>query len=283
MITAILAGALALALPQQQTDTTFEVRAGGHLEIDALNGSVTIDTWDRAAMRVRSTASGATRVEIERNGSRVSIDSDNPRGRPGPVRLEITVPRRFDIQIEGVHMPIVVDGVQGSLDLENVEGSITVRRVSGPVNVESVSGGIILEDVQGDVTVTNVNEALHLSSVRGNISAETTNGAIVMRGIESTSVEASTVNGLVEYHGTVRDGGNYYLGTHNGRITMSMPAGANARLDIATRNGKVEAAFPVQVRSEGDGEFSISLGSGSARIELESYNGSVYLVRPSGR
>lgn len=283
MITAILAGALALALPQQQTDTTFEVRAGGHLEIDALNGSVTIDTWDRAAMRVRSTASGATRVEIERNGSRVSIDSDNPRGRPGPVRLEITVPRRFDIQIEGVHMPIVVDGVQGSLDLENVEGSITVRRVSGPVDVESVSGGIILEDVQGDVTVTNVNEAVHLSSVRGNISAETTNGAIVMRGIESTSVEASTVNGLVEYHGTVRDGGNYYLGTHNGRITMSMPAGANARLDIATRNGKVEAAFPVQVRSEGDGEFSISLGSGSARIELESYNGSVYLVRPSGR
>ncbi|HEX6309958.1 MAG TPA: DUF4097 family beta strand repeat-containing protein [Longimicrobiales bacterium] len=282
MITAILAGALAVALPLQQTDTTFAVRAGGHLEVDVAHGSVTIGTWDRAAMRVRST-SDATDVEIDSDGARVTIESDHPRGRPGPVRLEITVPRRFNIQVEGVNFPIVVEGVQGSVDVENVEGSITVRRVSGAVEAESVSGGIVIEEVQGNVTVTNVNQALHLTSVRGSISAETTNGAIVMRRIDAADVEASTVNGLVEYHGTVRDGGHYYLGTHNGRITMGIPEGANARIEIATQNGKVEAAFPVQVRSRDDREFTIALGSGSAAIELESYNGSVYLVRPSGR
>lgn len=282
-MTAILAGALSLALAQQQTDTTFDVRAGGTLEVDAVNGSVRVGTWDRAAMRVRATRSGSVMVEIERSGSTVSIETESRRGLPGPVQFEITVPRSYSVQVEGMNLPITIDGVEGSVDVENIEGAITVRGITGPVDVESVSGSITIENVQGVVSASSVNQAVSLTSVRGDISAETVNGAIIMRGIDASRVEANTVNGIVEYYGAVRDGGDYYLGTHNGRITMAIPEGTSARLAIATHNGKVEAAFPVQIRSSDDREFSVALGSGSARIELESYNGSVFLVRPTGR
>jgi DUF4097 and DUF4098 domain-containing protein YvlB len=282
MITAILAGALAVALAQQ-TDTTFAVRAGGQLQLEALNGAVTIGTWDRTAMRVRTVRSGRIDVEIRSDGSDVSIETEHRGGAGGAVTFEITVPRNFSIEVEGVRLPITIDGVQGSVALENVEGAMIVRGVTGSVDLESVSGSITLENVRGNVSASSVNEAVSLSGVRGDVDAEAVNGSVIMRAVDARNVSANTVNGLVEYHGTVHDGGNYYLGTHNGRITMSIPEGANARISIETQNGKVEAAFPVQIRRTDDREFDITIGTGSARIELESYNGTVYLVRPSGR
>lgn len=284
MITLILAGALAVAAPQQQqTDTTFDVRAGGQLDLESLNGTVVVTTWDRSAMRVRATHRGRSHVDIDRSGADVSIEVEPRGGAPDAVAFEITVPRSYHVALEGVNLRASVDGTQGRVTIENVEGAIVVRNVTGDVDVESVSGSITVSDVRGDVSVTSVIEAVSLSSIRGDIEAETVNGSIVMRSIDASNVEANTVNGLVEYHGSVRDGGHYYLGTHNGRITMGVPEQANARITIATQNGRVEAGFPVQIRNTGDREFSFTVGNGSAHVELESYNGTVFLVRPGTR
>ena len=56
-----------------------------------------------------------------------------------------------------------------------------------------------------------------------------------------------------------------------------------ARISIDTHNGKVETSFPVQLRGRSDREYTITLGGGSARVQLETFNGSVYLVRPGSR
>lgn len=281
----ILAATLAIAAPQQQqqTDTTIAVSSGGRLSVDAFNGSVRVSTWDREAVRIRGSHSASTVLDIDRRDSRISVEPESDHGIPDPVQLEITVPRRFDVEVEGMHLPITVDGVRGAVDVSNVEGAIIVRGVTGPVKVESVSGGITMENVRGNVDATSVNQAVQLRNVTGDVSAETVNGAIVMLGIDAASVEANTVNGLVEYQGSVRDGGRYYLGTHNGRLTMAIPERTNARLEIESFNGKVEAAFPVQLRRTGDREFDIVLGNGSASVELENFNGTIYLVRPGGR
>lgn len=283
MITTLMvAGALALATSQQQMDTTFAIRPGGELRLEAVNGSVTIDTWDRDAMRVRARHNGRTVIELERSGSDVSIDAQH-RGMPQAVTFEVTVPRNYRIDIEGMSLQITVAGLRGAAMLENAHGAIVVRDVTGPVDIESVSGGVTVENVRGDIVVSTVNEAIGISGSRGNIDASTANGSIVMRNIDSRSVYASTINGLVEYVGTVYDDGDYFLGTHNGRITMSIPAQANARVGIETRNGRVESDFPVRVEGAREGEHGFTLGSGSARIDLESYNGTIHLVRPRGR
>jgi DUF4097 and DUF4098 domain-containing protein YvlB len=282
MITVLLAGALAIGLPQQQLDTTFTVRPGGELQLDAMNGAVTIGTWDRDAMRVRARHAGSTAIELDRSGSGVSIDTRH-RGMPQHVTYEITVPRSYDVAVEGVDLRITVDGIRGTAAIENVEGAIVVRGVAGHIAVESVSGSILVENVTGDISVSSVNQAIRITGTRGSIEAETVNGSIVMHNVDASSVEASTVNGVVEYIGTVRDGGRYFLGTHNGRITMGVPEQTNARVAIETRNGRVESEFPVRVTGRMERNFSFTLGTGSATIELESYNGTVNLVRPRGR
>lgn len=282
MITALLAGALAMGFAQQQMDTTFAVRSGGELRLDAMNGTVRIGTWDREAMRIRATHGGAAGIDVDRSGSDVSIDVEH-RGSPQAVSFDITVPRRYSVDIDGLNLAITVDGVGGSAVLENMEGAIVVRGVTGAVDIESVSGGVVIENVRGDIAVTTVNEAIRISGGRGNIEAETVNGSIVMRNVDAASVDATTVNGLVEYIGTVRDGGRYFLGAHNGRITMGIPEQANARVGVSTHNGRVETAFAVRVADSRDNAFGFTVGTGSARVELESFNGTINLVRPQGR
>ena len=94
--------------------------------------------------------------------------------------------------------------------------------------------------------------------------------------------ELITVNGDVIYEGTVQDGGRYLLSSHNGNITFAVPQGSNATLSVATFAGEFEADFPVTLTeaSSGGKRFSFVLGSGSARVELESFGGTIHLRRP---
>jgi DUF4097 and DUF4098 domain-containing protein YvlB len=282
MITALLASALLLAAPLQQTDTTFAVQAGGTLELEAHGGRAVIRSWDRDAIRIVASHAPGTDVRIGQRTSSVRVES-TARGGPPNVQYEITVPRRYSMRIEGVNLQVTVEAVQGSVHVDNVEGAVTVRDVSGDVRVESVSGRVLIENVRGHVTATTVNQAVAITGVTGDIDAGTVNGSVVIRMAESANVRASTVNGLVEYGGTVQDGGRYQLSTHNGRITMGLPERANASVTITTSSGKVESAFPVQINALRGRDVSFTMGSGSARVELETFNGTVYLVRPAGR
>jgi DUF4097 and DUF4098 domain-containing protein YvlB len=296
MFTLVLTAALATAatptvlvaapatVQQARADTTFAVRPGGRLELDMMHGQVSVTSWDRDAIRIRTQRGAARDLEISRRGNTVRVETESARGRSQNMIFEITVPTRFSLSIDGVNVRATVENVQGSVAVENVEGTVVVRNVTGPVNVESVQGDIAVSGVRGDVSVNTTNQTVRLDDIHGNIDAETVNGSIVMRRIVASRVEANTVQGLVEYHGTLHDGGRYYLGTHNGRITMSVPENTNARISVSTHNGKVETSFPVQLNTMRErGEYTLTLGSGSARVELESFNGSVYLVRPGNR
>jgi DUF4097 and DUF4098 domain-containing protein YvlB len=269
---------------QQQSDTTFAVPAGARLQLEVFNGSATVRTWDRAAMRVVATYSSPAELRVRQRNGVVSVEAERRGSFTGAlgirVRYEITVPRATPVSVEGMNVDVRVEGLQSNVSVENVEGAITVSGVTGNIGITSVSGAVNIDNVRGNVRVETVNQSLRLTDVRGNINVETVNGGIHMQRVDSRSVQASTVNGAIDYAGTIADGGRYVLGAHNGRITVAVPENTNATMAITTRMGQVDSAFPVRVSSTRDGHISLTLGSGSARVELESFNGTVRLVRP---
>ena len=150
--------------------------------------------------------------------------------------------------------------------------------------------------------MSSVNEGVRVTDVSGDLTAETVNGDLVLDQVESGDVDASTVNGDVEYTGTIRDGGRYSIATHNGDITVAIPEGSNVTVSVASFSGDFESAFPVQLTVSvasfsGDFEsafpvqltetrrkrFTFVLGSGKARMELESFSGTIALERPGSR
>jgi DUF4097 and DUF4098 domain-containing protein YvlB len=280
MITSVFAAVLAITLAQQ-TDTTFAVQPGSRLQLDNMSGTAVIRVWGRDEIRVQARYSAPAQLRVRQQAGSVHMEAHRSGSRQGlRVDYDIIVPRNTPIRLDGVNLNATIEGVSGAIDIDNVEGSIRVSGTTGPVSVASVAGGITIEDVRGSVAVSTVNQGVRLRNVRGDITAATVNGSISMQGIEARRVEASTVNGLVEYSGSILDGGRYFLGTHNGRITMTVPERTNAAVSVTTRTGQVEAAFPVTISGTRSSRLDFTLGSGSARIELESFNGTVRLVRP---
>jgi DUF4097 and DUF4098 domain-containing protein YvlB len=91
----------------------------------------------------------------------------------------------------------------------------------------------------------------------------------------------NSVNGELEYDGTIKNSGRYAFSTHNGDITVTVPDGSNAAVSVATFSGDFASEFPVTLTETRKGKrFSFTLGTGSAQMTLESFQGSIELVRP---
>ncbi|MGH7505741.1 MAG: DUF4097 family beta strand repeat-containing protein [Longimicrobiales bacterium] len=281
--TLILSLAFAAApLPQQQTDTTFAVEPDGRLDVENHNGHIRVRSWDRDAVRIQAQHPARTELDIDSRGSVVRVEAD-ARGQVN-VEYEITVPRSFAVTIETLNGNIGLEDIGGEVGAETMNGSIALRGGTGRIDLESVSGEIVIDGARGTIDAATVNEGVSVTRSSGDITAETVNGSIMLTDIESSNVDAETVNGRVHYAGTIRDGGRYALMSHNGNLTITIPEGTNASVSATTHNGAIETDFAVEVRGvSSDRRLSFTLGNGSARIELETFGGSIGLVRPGGR
>ena len=274
-----LATLAALALAQQ-TDTTVPVRSGARLEISNYGGEIAIKTWSRNAVRVVADHSSRDRVRVDASDQVVRVKTDPGRRGPSQIDYAVTVPTWMALNLSGVYTDIKVDGAQNEITAETVQGEITVLGGSGNVSLKSVMGAVTLEKARGRIALSSVNEEVRATDISGDLTAETVNGDVTLIQIESANAEANTVNGDITYDGTIKDGGRYRFGTHDGDVRVSVPEKANVSVSVSTFNGDFSACFPVQLTGRTKHRFSFTIGSGSARLELESFGGDIKLCRP---
>jgi DUF4097 and DUF4098 domain-containing protein YvlB len=276
---ATLALLAALALPQ--ADTTFAVERSQRLEVNAHAGEIVVRAWNRNAVRVRAELRSGARLAVDRSSAAVSVHTRGERGEQAD--YEITVPTWMGVNLHGVNTTMTVDGVQAPIRAETVNGDISVKGGDGLVSLNTVEGSVTLENAKGRIDVESVNADVTVRNAEGEVQAETVNGGVTLAGIRSESVEASTVNGDMLYDGTLRPGGRYRLVTHNGDVTITIPPGTDARVSVSTFQGDFESDFPVTLTERRGKRFDFTLGSGSAAIDLESFQGTIRLVRPGTR
>lgn len=138
----------------------------------------------------------------------------------------------------------MVVGARGDVLASSQADDVTVVRASGSVRVHSGSGDVVLED------------------------------------INSSSVRAETQDGDIEFSGTVATGGTYGFFVHDGDATIALPASAGVQASVSTFDGEFESEFPVIVRRfTGGREFEFTLGDGSARLEIQVFDGEIRLVQ----
>jgi DUF4097 and DUF4098 domain-containing protein YvlB len=280
----MLATLLVAAMAITPTDQTVQVAKGTKLDVNNFAGDVIIKVWNRDAVRVEVNNSDRETVDIKPVEQSLRIRSRSLRGGP-PRSLDytISVPSWMAIAVAGTYADVTMDGVGGDVSVETTHGDIKVRGGSGFVSLKSVQGEITLEKAKGRVEVRAVNESIHLADINGDLSAESTNGSIVLDRIDSGNVDLYTVNGNISYDGAIKEKGLYRLTTHNGMIAMPIPDKTNATLTVRTYNGTFRSTFQLagddaQRRNK---RFTVTLGNGSAHLELESFGGTIALRRPS--
>ena len=271
-----------------RTSQEVPVTKGTRLVLTNNAGEVVVGSWDRDMVKIDATHSDRESIDVQTADQTLRIRSRATRGPSSLVDYRLTVPRWMPVNLSGSYLEATIEGTSAEVTVETVHGNVRVVGGSGAVSVRSVMGVITVDKASGRVQATTVNEGIRLTNVTGDMTAETTNGDIVIENAQTSNLEVSTVNGDVTFNGTVRDGGAYRLTTHSGDVRVGLGGAANAMVFVRTFQGDFSSDFPIQLPEGQSGDsgskrFNFTLGTGSARIEVQSFNGDIHLARGAVR
>lgn len=282
---AIGLGVALLAAPrpagaQTTMDTVVAVRPGARFELQNISGTVQVRTTRRTEIRIHVEYDRA-RIELDASPSAVSVRTV-PRRNGGDAAYTVEVPANTPLTVNGVSSDIDVQGVCGEAELQSVSGDVHLACAQGNVSVASVSGDVTLTDARGRVEISSTSGDVTARGARADLAAHSVSGDVLLDRVEGQEVTAETVSGEVSFAGPIREGGRYRFQSHSGDVTIHPDGALNATISVSTFSGDLESDFPVTLTRGGrlrPREFEFTVGSGSARLSLSSFSGTIYLRR----
>jgi DUF4097 and DUF4098 domain-containing protein YvlB len=287
--------------PESTPQSTYDqpVAKGSRLVLTNNAGDVVIRAWDQDRLKVEASHSPRETLDVSQenestirvrtlvtpaSGSNATTFRPRPRGGSGLVDYRISVPRWMSINLSGTYLDADVEGTAAEVTVETVGGNVRVSGGSGAVSVRSIEGTIIVEKTTGRVQASAVKENITLSGTQGEVVADTITGDVIIDNAQTSSLDVSTVNGDIVFNGSVRDNGVYRLTTHGGDVRVGLGGAANAIVFVRMFQGNFSADFPIQLpegqaNRSGSKRFNFTLGSGSARIEVQTFRGNIHLAR----
>ena len=178
---------------RENFDQTYPLAAGGRVALENVNGSVVVNVWDQATVRVQAVKEADTRedladlrIEVKAAAGRVEVETRYPEGSHGHLSVEytLTVPKGAALdKVELVNGNFTVSGLGGEVNAELVNGEAKLTGLAGNVSVEAVNGEVVVEleklDARQRVKLETVNGGIELrlaAGVAADVAAETVNG-----------------------------------------------------------------------------------------------------------
>lgn len=265
-------------------DTTFTVREGQRLEVDNFGGSITVTAWNEDRVRV-SSAPGSDAFTVDAGSITIDISTQGGRyGGPGDAQLSIQVPVWMELELSGNGVDISTRGTRGPVQANTVQGSVTIDGGEGEVEVNSVEGDLTISNVKGRVQLNTVEGTVILRGITGTaLEVETVDGDIEMTGVTTSNISANTVDGNISWSGTLSPTGTYRFSTHDGDLLLAIAGEPDATVTVETFDGSLSSDWPVTLHNTNRQKMTFTLGSGRARVELSSFDGTISLKRGSSR
>lgn len=274
-------------------DTTFTFASNGSLEIHMPGvgrGSADVDVrgWDRNEVRIQ----GETRdgeLSLTTRPRRVEIGTRSDQGSTRVEDLAIHVPYGTRVRVNNGNGDVELVGTRGPVEATSFNGDINISEAAERVEVKTFNGDIRVSDVTGRLSVGASNGDIEIDGITGAIEVSSLNGDIGLTAIRSSDVRAKTMSGRISYDGTVERTGEYSFNAFSGAIDMAIPANTGATLSISTFSGTVDSPdFPLTLmpgsrsRESRGQSMTFDLGSGGARISLESFSGEITIRERRG-
>lgn len=260
--------------------TTFPLAEPIRLQV-RLHGTVEVfarDGLTEATVRLTPRVAGGealARTMVEMSGSTLIVAGPRNSGLTGwlaarvrdrdAVDARIEVPTDTPVKIATLSTDITLVGrcgdadlVTGSADIgvESVAGNVRLRIGSGQSRIGPVSGSVRAHAGSGDMRLDGIGGMVDCSFGSGSLQVASVGGALRWRaGSGDVHIDAA--------HGDVD------VATGSGSITLGLPAGVSARLDITTGSGELHSDLPVEA-TQAAGSRSITVrgrtGSGDVRL-----------------
>jgi hypothetical protein len=181
------------------------------------------------------------------------------------VDVDVTVPTRTACKINTGTAPVAIKGTCGGADvttgtgdvaLDTVDGDLRLRTGSADASIECVTGDANTRAGSGDVQFGETGGSLHAGFGSGNLQIGIARGAVRSRA-GSGDLRIDAVFGDVD------------LGAGSGTITLGLPSGVSARLDVTSGSGRVHSDLPIEDQPVGNrGSITVRTRTGSGDVRL---------------
>jgi DUF4097 and DUF4098 domain-containing protein YvlB len=270
-IALILLAATSVHAAEKSLNRTFAVSPGGTLIVDADAGSVLVSGNDSNQVTVRMAVRDSeenlanTKLDAIQNSDGVTVTLRrkwksswlNWGSRDSDQRIEVTVPRRYVVDVRTGGGGVELRDTTGSATLRTSGGDIAAKNVDGNIELRTSGGGILAESIRGDVDADTSGGDIRLLRIDGKIRGNTSGG----------SVRCSLV-------GSNR---GIFATTSGGDIELTLPRAAAGNLDASTSGGNIKSDIPVTATLLKDDHLRGSLNSGGQPIEARTSGGNIRL------
>ena len=191
---------LAVADETEHLSKTLKMDPGGTLRLKNFSGRVTITASDRAEVVIdavrRASRERLARItlDIHTEGANVVVVDANHRERSWfefsgnnvvETDLDITVPRRSNLDVAVFSSPVTIEGVEGSHNVHSFSARLSLNDVTGPIKAHTFSGTVVIREKSWesnqtiDVDTFSGNVELYVpESARGSVSFNSFSGRL---------------------------------------------------------------------------------------------------------
>src|SRR6266567_2515027 len=231
----------------------FQLSGMGKLIVQADRGSIEVNTGtrDNVHVRVLRHVKGGSQaqadelfanheVTFKQDGNTVSVVGRDKKDRTRlgrirqpnlEVRYEISLPRKFDVDLKTSGGDIRLGELDGSAITRTSSGSIDLGTISGRVESSNSGGDIRIAHAGGDLVARTSSGSIKVQSASGKVEASNSGGEIrvdeaakdVVANTSSGSITIKKVNGGVE---SKNSGGDINIETASGDVAAQTSSGS---------------------------------------------------------
>lgn len=296
------------AVAGERVDENMKVDKDVYVDIEHTNGDAKVFGWDKNEVQVRGELDDKAKEFIfEKRGGTVIIHVKMEKSRSWGSNkykgddLEIFVPMGARVEYTSVNADVQFRFLNAGLKAETVNGDIDARDIVGRIRLETVNGGIDARSLDGDLSFETVNGEINdekssgseatYASVNGEIMvnssvpevmAESVNGDLELKLGMVQKIEMTTVNGTIDVHMDLMEGGTVEGSNVSGRINLSLQNDVSAEFDIDSHAGGrlVNNLTDDDVRKAkyGPGRWlDFTTRGGKGKVELSTVSGRIEL------
>ncbi len=188
-----------------------------------------------------------------------------------------------DVEIEDISGAAALSKAGGDLEVKDVKGSLAINSVGGDLSINSigqVSIGLVggdLEgvDIRGSLVARRIGGDVDLDNLLGKLVVDTVGGELTLNG--ETAFRAS-IGGDAEIGIVKAFSGDASLNA-GGDISLTLPTGIQARLEIASGGGRISMDSADEKYDFRSLVQNFTFGNGTSRIILRA-GGDVQIISP---
>jgi hypothetical protein len=282
-----------------RADDALDVGPNPVLNVQVVQGNVTVQTWDRQQIQVET--DGLVRVrhlyptQVDPRLTRqIPIGSQMIDGPNGPLLLpaeSFVLPPLPGDSHDGVFVRgngnttitipqstalIIAHVGSGNVAINDYTGAFITHVHTGEVQLNHVGGTGFVEDLEGRVFASNSDfDRLRIRTGLGNM---------LFEHCRSNQIVATSTYGSIVYDNGVFQPGLAHFSSEHGNVALGVNGGA--QIGAQSRSGQVMSSFHGETQTQvqqAPGEAQATIHGGGPLVTATSKNGSVYLYNGSIR